>query len=132
MAAYRSFTAWGIWPWHMKVPMTCAAGDKVLPDPAQDLVKVGGGAAEAGGAKEKDLLVRHLGQKIADLLGAGALVGPEAHIEHVGLQGLGVGSAAVEALGGRQSLPDGLGQEGGVAGSAAVDDGVTHVVSFLS
>ena len=43
-----------------------------------------------------------------------------------------IGSTAVEALGGRQSLPNDLPQEAGVAGLAGVDNGVSHGVSFLS
>ena len=99
------------------------------PGPAQDLVKVGGGAAEAGSAEEKDLLPGDLAQEIGQVGVAVPLVGPETHIEHIGGQCLGGGGAAVEAVLHRQSGLDGQGQLLGISGLAAVDDGVGHFSS---
>lgn len=108
------------------------AGGQILLHPAQDLLKVGGRTAKPGRAKEKHLLIGQTLEKVGRLLVAGTLVRPESHIDGVGTEGLGVRRAEVAALLLGQCLPDSLGQQGGVAGAAAVNDGIAHFVSFLS
>lgn len=102
---------------------------QVSTDRGQDVFKVLGRAAEAGGAEEEDLLPGDLAQEAGHRGVAVPLVGPEAHIEHIGSQSLGGGGAAVKAILRRQSGLDGQGQLFCVSGLAAVDDGVGHVIS---
>lgn len=108
------------------------ARGQIFLHPAQNLLKVGGRSAKSGGAEKEHLLIGQTLEKVGSSLVAGALVGPEAHVDGVGAEGLGVGLSEIAALLLGQGLPNGLGQQSGVAGTAAVNDGIAHFVSFLS
>lgn len=66
-------------------------GGQQLADLGDDLIVVILTAAEACGAEEKDFLIGEGFQKGSGFFVTAALVGPEAHKEQIGLQGLGGG-----------------------------------------
>ena len=102
---------------------------QVSTDRGQNVVEVLGCAAEAGGAEEKYLLFGDLAQEIGHRGITVSLIGPEAHIEHIGGQSLGGGGATVKAILRRQSGLDGQSKLLCVSGLTAVNDGVTHLIS---
>ena len=92
--------------------------------PMGDLLKILGAAAETGGAEQKYFLIGQLGQKGGSIAVTGALVGPEADIQPLCGQGCRVRRAEIAAVLRRKDLPNGVGQGFGVAGAAAVNNGV--------
>lgn len=113
-------------------PDYCNIAVQILTHTVQNLLKVSRCTTESGRAEQKDLLTGQVLQKLRDLFIAGAFVGPETDVDRVGIQCLGIGSTVLKAIRSGKSLTDGLGEQGSVAGAAAVYNSVTHFVSFLS
>ena len=112
----------------------CGFLAEIFLHPAKDLGKIGGSTSKSGCAEQKYPLAGQAVEKLSDLLITGAFVGPEADIQGIGSQGglSVVGSAKIKAFLLGQGLPDGLGQQSGIACAAAVNNGVTLVPYFLS
>ena len=92
----------------------------------QNLLKIFRTAAKACGAEQKDPLPLQGLQKGGESVIGMALVRPEADVKGLGLQCLRGGCSEVGALILGQACAKGVGQQAGVAGLAAENDGVAH------